>query len=92
MTYRPPPMPRKSQRELRLEERTNGFYDCLYILETEWRATLEKDPRGWIAAAKNPSPESERLWSVIEKCQAKIRKDQDEYKDLLRKRTFALKD
>ena len=61
--------PRKTTRERLLYAQLRGFSDCLLIFEEYWREKTWKEyQRG-----TRLNPESDPLWKLIEKAQAKIR-------------------
>jgi len=80
-------MKRKTARELRLEERTRGFYDALMIFEDMWRK------RVWITGVKTGGDAAcQFMWEGILKAQEKVRDDEREYKDLSLGRRYGEQD
>lgn len=71
---------RKTMEEVRLEERTRGFYDCLVIFEELWRKRVwQVGPHPNLIERDTPCT---ILWDGIEKAQAKIKYDEYRYKKL----------
>lgn len=75
--------PRKSMQEIRLEERTRGFYDCLHIFETLWRENAaERMKQGFSMKTAFCGPVGDALWEGIEKAQSEISPDNANYRDI----------
>ena len=72
--------PRKTAAEVRAEERTLGFYQCLQILEDEWRSQVRMTSRGPVGG--------EKLWPLVEKMQAHAGLLDDDHKELALPRQY----
>ncbi len=82
-------VPRKTMREVRLEERVRGFYECLHIFEDLWRKKgHERLQFGLTMKAAFEGPVIEALWEGIEAAQAKISPIDSEYKDIRHERCY----
>lgn len=80
---------RKSMRELRLEERLQGFYDCLQIFEDLWRKKAhERMKRGIPISDAFGGAECGVLWEGIEKAQQTANPLDSEYKNLMIPRVY----
>jgi len=79
--------PRKSMREIRLEERTRGFYECLHYFEDAFRErfckTMHPDPKTGLTVGDEPS---NWMMEVIVKAGADFAPVNREYKDMCFKR------
>jgi hypothetical protein len=81
-------VPRKTMKEIRLEERIGGFYDCLYLFEELWRKNLGN--LGPISTMLQSKITMEALYEDgIHIAQQKIRPDDDEYRNLRQARIEA---
>lgn len=75
--------PRKSMREIRLEERTRGFYECLHYFEYAFRKrfweSMHKDPKTGLNVGDETS-----YWmmEVIMKAGADFAPTNREYSDM----------
>ena len=73
--------PRKTMKEIRLEEYVRGFYDCLFMFEDSWRQELNRNmPQG--------TPQSDFLWNIIERAQKKISDVDLKYKKIMLPRVY----
>jgi len=61
---------RKTMKEIRLEERSRGFYECLEIFEEIWRNKGQENMRRGLPANQAfLTPACSGLWEGIEKAQ-----------------------
>ena len=81
-------MKRKTGKEIRIEEYTNGFYDCLGMFEDEfrkhaWKEYHERKSTGQSTLLLDSTcPITAALWSVIENAQKKVSPLGSELNDL----------
>jgi hypothetical protein len=76
-------------REVRLEERLRGFYDCLQVFEDLWRAKANaRMKRGISIKDAFGGAECGLLWEGIEKAQKLSSPIDSEYKALMIPRVY----